>query len=169
MKINLSIKLGIAAGLVNCIAWYMYAKQLGFYAIEVYVYRNYTTLALLLLGILLLAFLERRKNAGFLEFKDALRKGMFYSLIVAVIIATFNYIYYTYITPDTIDYFLSEAKKAAVAHDLKGDDLQKFLDGERNNFTSFKLVPPVLFFGLISSLLAGAIFSKKNPNLVNLN
>jgi hypothetical protein len=98
-----------------------------------------------------------------------LRKGMFYSLIVAVIIATFNYIYYTYITPDTIDYFLSEAKKAAVAHDLKGDDLQKFLDGERNNFTSFKLVPPVFFFGLISSLLAGAIFSKKNPNLVNLN
>ncbi len=169
MKINLSIKLGIVAGLVTCVAWYMYAKQLGYYAVEVYVYRNYTIYALLLLGVLLLVFLERRKNLGFLEFKDALRNGMFYSLILAVIVATFNYIYYTYITPDTIDYFLSEAKKAAVAHDLKGDELQKFLDGERNNFASFRLVPWILFFGLISSLLAGAIFSKKNPNLVNLN
>lgn len=169
MKINSTIILGTIGGLLNCLIWYLFAKQLGFYKVEVYVYRNFVSLGLLIVGVLIAVFFERKKNGGFMEFKDALRTGMFYSIIMAVILAIFNYIYYAFITPDTIDYFLSEAKKAAIAHDVKEADLQKFLDGERSNFNSFKLVPPVLFFGLISSLLAGAVFSKKKPQLFNEN
>jgi hypothetical protein len=167
MKLSLNIKLAIVAGILNCILWYAVAVNLGFYEIKVYVIRNFSTLGFLLVGIFISIFFLKKNNNGFLEFKNALKTGMLYSLVLAVILAAFNYIYYTFITPDTIDYFLSEAKKAAIAHNIKPEEMKKFLEGEKLNFGSFKLIPPVLFFGLIISLLAGALFQKKDPNAIN--
>jgi hypothetical protein len=165
MKIGINIKLGIAAGIINCIAWYAFAKSLGFYTIDVYIYRNFITLAVLVLGVFLSVYLTKRNNQGFMEFKEGLKTGVLYSIVLAIILACFNYIYYTFITPDTIEYFLSEARKSAMSHNLKELEITNFLDEERSNFNSFKLVPPVLFFGLISSLLAGLVFQKRNPNI----
>ncbi len=164
MKFGISIKLGILAGLINCVAWYAFAKSLGFYSVEVYIYRNYVTLAVLIIGIFLSIFLTRKSKSGFLEFSEGLRSGVLYSLMLALIIGIFNYVYFKYITPDTIDFFLSEAKKSDFAKNLKADELNQFLVAERSTFNSFKLVPPVLFFGLISSLLASAMFRRKNPD-----
>jgi hypothetical protein len=169
MKIGFNIKLGFIAGIVNCIAWYAVAKQLGFYSIEVYVIRNFITLGLLITGIIISIYMAKKNNNGFLEFKDALKTGMIYSLIIAFILSIFNYLYYTFITPDTIEYFLSEAKNAAIAHHLKETEIQKFLTEERSNFSSYKLMPPILFFGLIISLLAGAFFQKKEPHTFSAN
>ncbi|MBL0328952.1 MAG: DUF4199 domain-containing protein [Bacteroidetes bacterium] len=163
MKIGISVKLGIIAGLINCIAWYAFAKSLGFYSVEVYIYRNYVTLGVLITGIFLTIFLTKKGNQGFLEFSEGLKAGVLYSLMLAVVIGIFNYLYFKFITPDTIDFFLSEAKKSEFAKTLTGDELNKFLVEERSTFNSFKLVPPILFFGLISSLLASAIFRRKNP------
>ena len=163
MKIGINIKLGILAGLINCIAWYTFAKKMGYYCVEVYIYRNYVTLAVLILGVFLSVYMTKKNQKGFLEFKQGLRTGLVYSLILATILAIFNYIYYAYITPDTIEYFLSEAKKSEFAKTLSASDLVKFLANERGNFSSFKLIPPIIFFGLISSLLAAASFQKKNP------
>ncbi len=165
MKLGIQIKLGIIAGLINCLAWFAFAKKLGFYAVEVYIYRNYVTLAVLILGVFLSVFLTKQNQQGFLEFKEGLKTGLLYSVTLALVLAGFNYIYYTYITPDTIEYFLSEAKKSAIAHHLKEIEITKFLAEERSNFSSTKLVPPIIFFGLISSLLAGAIFQKKTTPL----
>jgi hypothetical protein len=161
MKIGINVKLGIAAGIINCLAWYAFAKKLGFYSVEVYIYRNYVTLAVLVLGVFLSIFLTKRNKKGFLEFKDGLRTGLVYSLILAVILGLFNFIYYKYITPDTIEYFLSEARKSDIAKKLSESDLAKFLAGEKSNFSSFKLIPPIIVFGLFSSLLAASIFHKK--------
>lgn len=163
MKIGINVKLGIIAGLIICIAWYAFAKSLGFYSVEVYIYRNYVTLAVLILGIFLTIFLTRKSKNGFLEFSQGLRAGVVYSLMIALIVIIFNYIYFKYITPDTIDFFLSEAKKSEFAQKLSGEELNQFLSAEKSTFNSFKLVPPILFFGLISSLIASAIFQKKNP------
>ena len=163
MKIGINIKLGVIAGLINCLAWYGFAKKLGFYTVEVYIYRNYVTLAVLIIGVFLSVFLTKRNQKSFIEFKQGLRTGLVYSLVLAVILAIFNYVYYTYITPDTIEYFLSEARKSDFAQKLPAADLPKFLDSEKSNFSSFKLIPPIIFFGLISSLLAASAFQKKNP------
>ena len=163
MKIGVSVKLGAIAGLLICIAWYAFAKSLSFYSVEVYIYRNYVTLALLIIGIFLTVFLTRKKQNGFLDFSQGLRAGVLYSLVIAVFVVTFNYIYFKFITPDTIDFFLSEAKKSDFAKTLTGEELNQFLIAERSTFNSFKLVPPILFFGLISSLIASAVFQKKNP------
>ena len=70
MKFGISIKLGILAGLINCVAWYAFAKSLGFYSVEVYIYRNYVTLAVLIIGIFLSIFLTRKSKSGFLEFSE---------------------------------------------------------------------------------------------------
>lgn len=163
MKIALSIKLGIIAGVINCIAWYSFAKSLGFYSIEVYIYRNYVTLAVLILGIFLTVFLTRKSKNGFLEFSEGLKSGVLFSLILALILGIFNYLYFKFITPDTIDFFLSEAKNSDFAKKLSETELNEFLVAERSTFSSWKLVPPILFFGLISSLIASAIFRRKNP------
>ena len=169
MKISLNVKLGIIAGTLNCVVWYLVAKSLGFYTIQVYVIRNFVTLGLLIAGVFISVYMARKNNNGYLEFNNALKAGVVYSLIVAFILAMFNYLYYSLITPDTIEYFLSEAKKAAIAHHVKEADRVKFLDSERSNFSSYKLIPPILFFGLLFSLLAGAIFQKKDPNKVAEN
>lgn len=169
MKTPVTILIGILAGLINSVAWYAFANKLGFYTIEVYVYRNYLTLTLLIIGVFLTIYLKKRKNQGILEFKDALRTGLLYSVVLAVILSFFNYIYYTIITPDTIDYFLSEAKKSLIEHKITAQDIPQYLEAERANFSSFKLVPPILFFGLISSLIAGLAMQKKNPTPFSAN
>ena len=60
MKINLGIKLGIVAGIINCIAWYVIANSLGYYSFAVEQYRYYVTLLLLLFGITISIYLERK-------------------------------------------------------------------------------------------------------------
>jgi hypothetical protein len=164
MKINTTIKLSVVFGIISCIAWYLLAKNLGFYTVSVYLYRFFFILGFLLIGIFISVFFEKRKNNGFIEFKQALRTGMLYAIVFAVVVAVFNYFYHTFITPDTIDYFLSEAKKAAIAHHIKESEIPAILESERKTFSSFRLVPPILFWGLIASLLAGAVLQKNDPN-----
>jgi hypothetical protein len=163
MKFPLSVTIGLIAGAVFSATWYGMAKSMGFYNVNVYVYRNYLTFLLILLCVFSTVLLEKRKGKGFLEFKKALQAGMTFSLVFAVFIALFNYVYYTFITPDTVDYFMSEAKNQMTADKIKPEDMPKYLESVKGNYGSFRLIPPVLFWGLIISLMAGALFSKKNP------
>lgn len=143
---------------------------MGFYTVDVYVYRNFLVFGLIIFGVFLSVFITKRKNNGFIEFKEALKTGMLYCIILGVIVATFNHIYYKYITPDTIDYFLSEAKKAMIEDKkIKPEDYSVYLDSARENYGSLRLVPPVLFWGLVISLLSGAILQKKNPHTFSAN
>jgi len=169
MKFPKSILIGLIAGLIFSGAWYAMARSMGFYNVDVYVYRNYLTFGLIILGVVLCVLLEKRSRGGFLEFKQALKTGMLYSLVLALCIAIFNYVYYNFISPDTIDYFLSEAKNAMIADKVKPEDFPKYLDAARANYGSFRLMPPVLFWGLVISLLSGAIFQKKDPNAISAN
>lgn len=169
MKLPISLTIGLVAGLIFSVTWYAMAKSMGFYAVNVYLYRNYLAFGLIFLGVFLSIFLTKRRGNGFLQFKDALRTGMFFSIVFAVVIALFNYVYYTFITPDTIDYFLSEAKRQMTEDKVKPEDFQKYLDSVRANYGSFRLVPPVLFWGLIISLLSGALLQKKPPATFSAN
>ncbi|MDF2436615.1 MAG: hypothetical protein K0Q95_991 [Bacteroidota bacterium] len=163
MKLSISITAGVIAGIILSATWYAMAKSMGFYEVKVYVYRNYLTFLLILIGVVSCILLTKRQNNGYLEFKEALKTGMLFSLVFAVIIACFNFLYYSVITPDTIDYFLSEAKNQMIADKIKEADFPKYLDRVRANYGSFRLIPPVLFWGLILSLITGALAKKKEP------
>lgn len=169
MKISLSVKFGIVAGLINCAAWYMIAQSLNFYSIKIEQYRYYATLALLLIGIPLSIYFARKSNNGFIEFRDALKAGVLYSLLLSALIAIFNYIYYKFLVPDAIDFFVSEAKKSMVLAKVKEQDIPKNVEFVVSYFSSFRVLMSTFMIGLLMSLGASAIFRKKNPQAFQEN
>ncbi|MES2591312.1 MAG: DUF4199 domain-containing protein [Bacteroidota bacterium] len=169
MKISLSIKIGIAAGIINCIAWYLIARSLQYYSFGVEQYRYYTTLLLLLFGISIAIYLERKQKGGFIEFKDAAKSGILYSLTLSIIISAFSFLYYKFIVPDAIDFFISEAKKSMIADKIKEADMPKNIELVTSYFGFFRIFMSTLIMGVIMSLITGGIFRKKNPHPISLN
>ncbi len=164
MKIGINIKLAIIAGIINCIAWFAFSKSLGYYSISIEQYRYYVTLFLLLSGIFISVFIERKKNEGAIEFKDALKTGILYAITLGLMLAIFNYIYYKYMAVDAIDYFIGEARKLMEAEKLKEKEILAYLDTLKSYFGSFRMFMSTLIMGVIISLLLGAILRKKKSN-----
>ena len=75
MKLPLNVKLGIAGGILNCIAWFAFSKVFGYYTISVDQYRYYVTLLLLLAGVFVSVYYERKEFGGYIEFKEALKSA----------------------------------------------------------------------------------------------
>lgn len=171
MKGKISIIAALICAIIFSVTWYLMARSMGFYEISVYRWRNIMTYALVVIGVFFSVLLTRRSNDGrLLEFKEALKAGMLFALVFAALVAFFNYCYYTLITPDTIDYFISEAKKELLLNKtVKPADIPKILDSERANFGSFRLIPPILFQALIVSLLSGLLLQKKPPHSFHEN
>jgi hypothetical protein len=165
MKIALNVKLGFAAGIINCIVWYCVAKSFNYYSFSIEQYRYYTTLLLLLFGIAISIYFERKGKAGFIEFKEAVKCGILYSIILSIILAVFNYFYYKFIVPDAVDYFVSEAKKSMLAGKISEEGIEKSLEVVKSYFGSFRMLMSTLIMGVIISLIAGGIFRKKNSLL----
>ncbi|MDQ3047616.1 MAG: DUF4199 domain-containing protein [Bacteroidota bacterium] len=163
MKISWSIKLGIIAGILNCIAWYLYARSMNYYSFEVDRYRYYTTLLCLLAGIFSSIYLEKRSNGGFIEYKNAAKSGILFTLVLSISLAIFNYVYYSVLVPDLVDYFLSEEKKAMLDLKLDGEIIAKNQEMLRSYFGSFRMFMSTLIIGVIISLVAAAVLRKKNP------
>ncbi|MGB3946875.1 MAG: DUF4199 domain-containing protein [Bacteroidia bacterium] len=169
MKISLSVKFAIIAGLINCAAWYMIAKSLNYYSFNIEHYRYYITLGLLLIGAPLSIYFERRNSGGFIEFRDALKAGVLYSILLSALIAIFNSIYYKFLVPDAIDYFVSEAKKSMALANVKEEDVPKNVELVISYFSSFRVLMSTFMIGLLLSLGASAIFRKKNPQAFKEN
>jgi hypothetical protein len=167
MKSSLNIKLGIGAGLINCIAWYMVSRSLTYYeVVSIDIYRLLFTISLLILGIFLCVFFERKSNNGFLEFKYAFKTGILYSMLLALLLAIFNFIYYKYIAPDAIEYYVSDQKKLAITlQKLKPEEFPKFEEAVRSYFSSFRMFMSTVIMGVIISLVAAGILQKKAPSL----
>ncbi|HSH65085.1 MAG TPA: DUF4199 domain-containing protein [Bacteroidia bacterium] len=163
MKRSFSIQFGIGAGIINCIAWYALSKSIDYY--EVALIERYCLLikvCSLIIGIFLCVFFQRKSNKGVLEFKAAFKTGVVYTLLVALFLTVFNYIYYKFIAPDAIDFYVSEAKKQIlIEKKLNPDELLKFEEAVRSLFTSFKMFMTTLLMGIIISLVAAGILQKK--------
>lgn len=167
MKGSLSISFGIVAGILNCIAWYALSRYFTYYdVVSVDTYRQATTVSLIIVGIFLVVFFKRKENNGFLQFKEGFKTGILYALLLGLCLAVFNYIYYKFIAPDAIDYYLSEQKKLLMATiKTKPEDLPKFEEMVRSAFSSFKMLMQTVLIGVIISLIAAGILQKKAPAL----
>jgi hypothetical protein len=164
MKVGMNVKLAIVAGILNCIIWYFAARSVNF-TIEAENYRYIATLVLLLLGVFLSVYFERKENGGFLEFKQGLKAGLLYAIVLGAILGIFNYFYYSMIAPDVIPLFKSEQKKLMIAQKLSENDILKNLEVVDNYFGSFRMAMSTVIIGLILSLIAAATFRRKNPGL----
>ncbi len=163
MKTSLHVTLGVAAGLINCIAWYTLSNLFTYYEVaRVDRYRMLITVVLLITGVFLSIFLSRKKNKGILEFKTAFKTGIVYVIMLALILAIFNYIYYKFIAPDAIDFYISEAKKQVLDNKAKIEDMPKFEEAVRSYFSSFKMFMSTVMIGVIISLVAAGLLHKKS-------
>lgn len=164
MKIEINVKLGIAFGLITCIVWYSVAKSLGFYSLDIYSYKFYTTLLLLFTGVFLSIFLTRKSQQGFIDFKQALKTGFLFALVMSAILCAFTYLYHKFIVPDAVDFFVSEERKAWLAHDRKLEEVNQYLvEYYIPTFGAFHTLMTSVVWGILISLLASAIFRRKNP------
>ena len=163
MKLPLNVKLGIAAGLLNCLAWFIFSKIFGYYTVSVDQYRYYVTLLFLLIGIFISVYYERKNGGGYIEFRDALKSGFLYTLVLGAFLGIFNFIYYKFIAVDAVDFFLSEARKKMQEGNVKEEDIGKNLEVIKSYFGSFRMLMSTVIMGVIMSLLASSIFRKKKP------
>ena len=163
MKISLNIKLGFAAGIINCIAWYIFSKKFGYYSLSVDEMRYFVSLFLLLFGIFISIYYRRKQLSGYINFKEALKSGILYSIPLALLLAIFNYVYYKYIAVDAVDYFVNEAKNTMTKSGLKEVDINKTLEVVKTYFGAFRIFMSTIIMGLIFSVLASAILRKKKP------
>ncbi|HET6225999.1 MAG TPA: DUF4199 domain-containing protein, partial [Bacteroidia bacterium] len=116
---------------------------------------------------------QKKENKGFIPFKAALRTGVVYAIIVALGLAIFNFIYYKYIAPDAIEYYVSEAKNQIVEamknrptdKQLTAEDIRRFEEHIRSLFGSFTMFGTTFLEGLIISLIVAGILQKKEPKM----
>lgn len=166
MKNSLNAILGLTAGIINCIAWYLISRRLTYY--EVAAVENYNTVVMLILlfiGISVCLFFKRRSNNGFLPFKEAFRTGLLYAFILSLILAIFSYIYYKFIAPDAIEFYISEAKKYLPATEVTPDKIPLLEERIKKIFSPFKTLMTSFIWGLVVSLITSGIFQKKAPVL----
>lgn len=166
MKSSFTIIAGIGAGLINSIAWYALSRSLTCYEVAtIDLYRFLTGLLLFIIGIFICIFLKRKHNGGYIEFKQAFQTGFVFTLFMAIILAVFNYLYYKFIAPDAVEFYVSEAKKQVQSEKITPEELVRFEERVRNYFGSFKMLMSTLMIGVIISLIEAGILRKKNKTI----
>ena len=107
-------------------------------------------------------------NNGFITLGQCLKTGVSITFIAAVIYATFNVIF-NFIFPEFINEMLALVKEATLAKepDLTSEQLETVLSMQRKFMSPFIAFPVTLamysFFGLIYSLIIGAIIKNEKP------
>lgn len=161
-KIGLNVKLGATSGLLICLVWFFAAKSLGYYSLSIYSYKFYSTILFLLVGVFISALYERKINNGVISFKLAVKAALLYCIVLALIITTFNFIYHKFIAVDAVDYFVSQEKQAWIANNRSEADVNEYIVRYYiPSFGSFHTFMTTLIWGVLLSLLAGAVVRKK--------
>jgi len=162
-NIGLNVKLGITAGLLICLIWFFAAKMQGYYSLMIYSYKFYSTLLFLLVGVFVVTLYERKQNGGAIDFKPAVKAALLYSIVIAAIITLFNLLYHSFIATDAVDYFASQEKQAWIAHGRTEAETAEYITKYYvPSFGSFHTFMTTIIWGVLFSLLAGAVSRKKS-------
>ncbi|WP_395049899.1 DUF4199 domain-containing protein [Flavobacterium sp.] len=111
---------------------------------------------------------KKNLNNGFISLGECLKIGISIVFVAALIYAIFN-AFFNLIFPEFINETLSIIKEAMLAKkpDMTNEQLDKVLSMQRKFMNPFIVFPATLamysFFGLIYSLIIGAIVKNENP------
>jgi hypothetical protein len=163
MKLPFNVYFAIAGGLLNCAAWYVAFLTMNIYSYEVDMVRFICSIALLLIGAFLSVYVIRRQLGGYINFREAAKAGILYTIIFSLIVALFSTLYYKVLAPDVIDFFKSDARKAMMEQKYPESDIVKNMEVIDSYFGFFRMLMSNIIFGTLFSLLAAAVLRKKDP------
>lgn len=111
---------------------------------------------------------KKNVNNGFISMGESLKTGVSITFIAALIYAVFNVIF-NFIFPDFINEMISISRETMLAKkpDMTSEQLEMGLSVMKKFMNPFIVLPATLamysFFGLIYSLIVGAIVKNENP------
>lgn len=114
---------------------------------------------------------KKNINNGFISFSECLKTGISIMLIAALIYAVFNLIF-NYIFPDFIAEMLSITRHAMLKKNptMTNEQLEMGISMTKKFMNPLIVFPVTLamyaFFGLIYSIIIGAIIKKDNPQSI---
>ncbi|MGB3585484.1 MAG: DUF4199 domain-containing protein [Tunicatimonas sp.] len=167
---NHSVRYGLILGALNVVF------TAGVFLIDYKLIQN-PLIGFLIFGItiaiLFIAGFElRKKNGGYLSFKNALKSSFIIYAIAAVLVVMYNLLQYNVLTPEIAEELQKETLNQQVMvwesfgmSDEQIDESAAAME-DRNLFgLTWQLVGLAgnLFFGLIISLIVAAIVKKKEP------
>lgn len=165
IMLNFGLYSGIAAiiiGVINYAIGNIYEPHWWVFVVSIIV-----SIALIVLGIKSV----KELNGGYLTLGEAIKTGLGIALIGGIISVVYQFIFTSFIEPDFY------VRLAEVSYQKLLDDYPNFTDEqlEAAQAMASKFTNPTmaaasgimgsLFFGLIVSLITGAIMKKKNPEL----
>lgn len=118
------------------------------------------------IGFMLLAQKEYREQlGGYLSFGEGFLTGFKYTVITAVLIALFTYIYWTVLSPQVFQQIMDTSRaKLEAKGNLTDDQINTALSFTTPGFTSALIVVGSLIVGTILALIGAAILKKDKPS-----
>ena len=124
---------------------------------------------LIFVVFLILALKEQRdKQGGFVTFGESFVAGLFYSIISAVVISIFTYLYFAILSPQMYEKILDTTKAGLVEKGLSSDQIDQTMSIMSKYGVLLAAVGSLFLmaiFGIIVSLIGAAIFKKERSIL----
>jgi len=117
------------------------------------------------IAFLLLAQKEHRENlGGFITFGQAFVAGLLYSIIGAVVISIFVYIYFAFLSPEVFNKIMDTQRDAMTQKGMSSDQVDQAMEIMKKYgalITAFVSIFAIAIFGIIVALVGAAIFKKE--------
>ncbi|MGN6178610.1 MAG: DUF4199 domain-containing protein [Mucilaginibacter sp.] len=106
----------------------------------------------------------KEELGGFMTFGEGFLTGFKYTVITAVLMALFTYIYFTLLSPQVFQQIIDASKaKMEAKGNLSDDQINTALSFTTPGFTAIIIVIVSIIMGAIISLIGAAIFKKDKP------
>jgi hypothetical protein len=167
------VKFGLGTGLLvgvwnlSCftvVSWINKIFAFGIPAARIRAYSGLFGLIILILGIYF-GMKEVKRKEGQITYGKAIKTGISISLITAIIVAFFGFLYCTVINPGYADYMVKESEKALIAAKKSSEEIKQQLMKVRSFYSTSSQVLQALtvqlVVGIISSLILGLFVRTK--------
>ncbi len=98
---------------------------------------------------------KNKVNFGYISFKGAFRTGIIITLIVAVFVTIFVYVYYEYINPGFVNYLGAETEKKLLQDGVSRDEINASVEVIKYRYSlNIQMIQQLIFI-----LIGGAVVS----------
>jgi len=155
---------GLIVGLWNISCFTIVGKLNNFFALGIpaerlRAYAGLLGIIILITGISLGINAVKRRNGNAISFGQAAKTGIVISVITALIVACFSWLYCTVINPSYTDYMVNQAKQNLLAAGKTPAEISTAADATRRQFSTASQVLQALIaqsvIGSISSVIIG--------------